>query len=282
MRAVSAMRIDVRQGLVSVLPTLGMALLLFASIDGLLVFRYIELAEMGKEVTAPSLGDCLVAIVAGSRPPEVASLDRVRLPVGWIAVVALGLYLTLTYPRASLSGFGSQLLVAGQSRRGWWLAKCVWVLLCDASLALIALAVAAVVCAAAGGEFSLSLQPGLPSLLGLSSREFLVTFGSAVPYLAQAVLALFAVSMAQLALTLFLGPTMSYLTLVVLLVASTLWSGLPFVGDLLMWSRSEAAVPGGIGVVTGCAAACLIGAASMIVGGVRFSRMDIVDKEQAQ
>lgn len=264
------------------LPVLALALVLFMGVDAFLWLRCARFIDMGKEALNPSFGDCFAALFSGSLDMATLDVSRMGPPMGWIAITGLFLYAPLAYPYSNLMGFGKQLLVRGQSRWCWWLGKCLWVVGCVAVTFVVALVAALVVSAAAGGEPTLAVQANLPNLLSLNSREFLEAGKPVGPFMAQVATCLTALCLVQLALSLALRPLISYLLVMGIVVLSAFFSGFPFVGELCMWARVGLAVPSGVEPAMGIAASLTLAVVAVAVGGLHFSKMDIMDKELNQ
>lgn len=270
---------DLRESLRGLLPVFALALVLFAGIDAVLWFKSVEFVRIGKEATSPSFGDCFAALFGGSLDMTVLGMDRVRLPMGWVAVMGLILYAPLSYPYSNLMGFGKQLLVQGRSRWSWWLGKCLWVLACVAAVLALAIVVSLAMGLAAGGGAALATQPNLPGLLSLSAREFFEVGEPIGPFIVQVAVCLSALCLVQLALSLVLRPLPSYVLLLGFVTLSSFYSGAPFMGELCMWTRTALAVPDGVSPLMGITVSAAVGAVAVVAGGVYFSKMDIMDKE---
>lgn len=273
------LKADLRESGRALLPVLLFAFVLFASIDVMLWLKSARFIQMGKEATAPTFGDCFAALFGGSLDSTLNDGERVSLPMSWVAVMATALYVPLSYPYSNLMGFGKQLLVQSQSRWQWWISKCLWVALCAAAVVLTALLAAFLLSFAAGGEPKLGVQRGLPGLLGLNGRAFLTEMKSVAPFVAQVGACLLAMCLAQLTLSLVLRPLPAFIFVMGSTSLSLFYSGFPFVGELCMWARSSLAVPTGVNPLAAILVSFALAVASVVLGGLYFSKMDILDKE---
>lgn len=77
---------------------------------------------------SPSLGELIISLYGGMDFYYPDSGMPFSMPVEWMFVVLLVLFLSLDYPLSDLSSTGQNALVMSSSRTAWWLAKCFWVL----------------------------------------------------------------------------------------------------------------------------------------------------------
>lgn len=273
------LRADVRESARVLAPVVLIAFVLFIGIDAVLWLKCVRFIQMGKDATAPTFGDCFAALYGGALNSALNDNERISLPMSWVAVMAVVLYAPLSYPYSNLMGFGKQLIVQGNSRWQWWVAKCLWVALCTGAMALIALLSAFLVSSLAGGELTLRVQDNLPGLLGLNGRAFLEETAPIGSFVVQVEMCLLSLCLAQLALSLVLRPLPAFVLVIGMVSLSIFYSGFPFVGELCMWARTSLAVPVSVNPLVGIGTSAVLAAASVALGGLYFSKMDILDKE---
>lgn len=88
-----------------------------------------------------------------------------------------------------------------------------------------------------------------------------------------------AICLLQLELSLALGPTLAFASTSVILLASAYLFHPLLPGEYLMIARLDLSIPNGVGMAGGVAYALAMAAASVLAGGLHFSRMDCIDKE---
>jgi len=96
--------------------------------------------------------DYLVKIYEGG--PELQKLDRriaFYIPKEWLIVQFLFFVYICKYPRRDLEQRGIQIILRSQSKTGWWIGKCVW-LLVNAVLYYVLLYLAMIVSSLVGGS----------------------------------------------------------------------------------------------------------------------------------
>lgn len=224
-----------------------------------------------------TFGEAIVAAMGGMSVFDPDHEVAFRFPAGWMLMLMLVAYIPLSYPYRDLMGYGREVLVASGSRWSWWLSKCLWVTL----VALLGCALLVVACAIVsllwGGEPSLLVPDGFLECAGLGSelagpydlRPFVLVFP----------LMVVAVCLLQLALSLALGPTLAFASTSVVLLASAYLFHPLLPGEYLMIARLDLSIPNGMSLRSGAIYALVIAAASVLVGGLHFSRMDCIDKE---
>lgn len=83
------------------------------------------------------------------RPDE---MTRFVFPVTWMLTCLPMLFATLAYPLRDMRDFSCNVPLCAGSRRAWWLAKCLWVVVCAFSFAIAGAAGAAAGCVLCGGD----------------------------------------------------------------------------------------------------------------------------------
>lgn len=221
--------------------------------------------------------------VQGSWMDYMLSLFRGAEPTLWLLVTSGCLFINLDYLMKDLTNAGLQIIIRSKNRIYWYLSKCVW----NLGSCIIYFLAAGVTCAifalATGGKLSAQNTPELSVVLfGLDvSEELMLTPICAVlaawvlPFLT-----IFALSMLQMTLCLFIKPVISFIICFCQLSLS-IWLDSAFVlGNGAITSRSGFAVENGISPTVSAVVALVVIITSTIVGCVRFQHTDILSLEE--
>ena len=278
-------RYDLRYGILE-----GWRKLLLAAALGGFVFInfYFDLVGLSMYFTGepwsfskldPSLGDVIVLeLGANFGRTGGGPTSSFVFPTLWYLSVLLPCYMTLTLASDDLSAGGVQIMSRLRGRGRWWLSKCA---LCTALVVLYYAALYAflwLVCAAFG--FGTSIVPDE----AIFSTYFGAVFVAAettptalfAALIVQPILVTVALSLLQMAMTLFVKPIYAFIAVAAYLAASTLGFSPALLGNFAMPVRSSA-----IGVynfdflscLTICAALSLI---AVLIGRWRIAKTDIL------
>lgn len=269
--------VDLAEGFRSLWQWYMGAVVLFAVVSSSLVLQALAL---GMPLTGLSIGDFLLYYFAGTSQFFAFGGDPFRLPAIWAFVCLFALYLVLWYPYRDLLGFGRAAVVVGGSRWRWWLVKCVWVVVAIAVFCLCAFVVAVASSLLVGGYLALSISEEMPFLLGLRESQLAEPPYLMGPSIAVVAASLIALALFQLFLSLVVGPVASFACLISILFLSAFYFNPLLIGNSMMLARSDCLMEGGVSFFTGIGIAASLAGASIAVGGLLFSRMDITDKER--
>lgn len=268
---------DVREGLRATAVSLAALALVAAAVVGAF---WLKAASYGTDWMSFTLGDNLVGVLAGMKLLDLSALNsRFVLPVSWVLVVLLIAAVPLGYPYRNIMGFGRSVLVAGGSRLSWWLSKCVWVVLCVCFAYAVVVVVAAAMTMCAGGELTFDADAFALGVLDIDVRELRELPRSVLPFLAVVPVAASSLCVLQLALSLAIRPVMSFAATIALVVASIFFPLPVLAGNYLMAARAACLFSNGSDVGLGVALCLAVAACAIVVGGIAFCRMDIIDKE---
>lgn len=227
--------------------------------------------------------DYLLYIFQGKEPiTELQPNEAVILPMFWLMVVGGCLFLNLDYLLSDLTNEGTQVIVRGSTRAGWYLSKCVWNL-CSCALYLCAAgAMTLLFTVLFGGSVTLKNTPALScELLMTPGREVALTpwqgalLGIAAPYFTLA-----ALSMLEMTLCLFVKPVFSFLACMAILVMAV-YANTPFVlGNGAMAVRSQFASPEGMNSLLTIVVALAVILLCAVLGALKFRRTDILGLEE--
>lgn len=228
-----------------------------------------------------SVDDVLASIFGGMMVYDFSANMPFQLPIAWLLMMALVLFLPLSYPLRDLSGFGLQVLVASRDRLVWWISKCIWLGLYSVLVWILALAISLAVSFITSGSVETGVSQDAAALLSFDTWDFVTVPRSSglVPFTASACMMTWALCVAQLALSLWIRPVLSFAVLAATMFASAFFFNPLLPGQYLMAGRSSLLIKSGVDPLMGLALAAIIGTVSCLVGAFHFSRMDLVGKE---
>lgn len=226
-----------------------------------------------------TMGDCLASIWMG-QPPIQPDGENIVLPIIWMLSIIGTLYFNLDYLINDLTQFGQQIVFRIDRRKWWFLSKSLWCFAVCTLYFLVCLGCALVAELLVGGEITLRNTP-----------EFLLYYTGQMPppmtvlqclvlHTLLPWLAVTAFNMVEMTLCLFVKPVLSFLATVLLVALTVFWSSPFFFGNAAMVVRSGMLQKDGLSPVAlalSCVAVILV---CIVVGCVRFERMDILDMEK--
>lgn len=235
-------------------------------------------AALALPLSSPTLGDCLINLVAGIDRYAFDGGYPFSLPVSWLLVFLLVAYITLNYPYRDLMGSGKLLLIEAGSRWTWWLSKCVWVVLSVLVFFAVCAAAVLVWVAANGGNFTLEVSAAAPRALGFAVDPLeLHTWHVDGLFFVSVLLVTIAVCLVQMLLSLVVKPVFSFICTIALLFFSSYFETEFLPGSFLMAARSSCFQDGGMQAQVGVAIGLGVIVFTVIVGGLIFKNMDIVE-----
>lgn len=277
---------DLRVGLASMgwvlIGIFALGLFSAAELDGIL--RVLKGADLLAAPGVRTFGGYLAYALAGARPitfEVVATRGELpSLPMGWLLVVLLIAYVTLAFPRCSIEGSGQLLVLKAGGRWCWWLAKCLWVVACVLLGWLSFLVGLSLWTCLARADLSLSVSTvvGDVAFGGGVALDGPASVGSLMAALVPVSAGL---SLLQLAVCLVLGSTAGFATTVSLLFASALADAPWLAGGYLMAVRSAGIATGGLSLSGALVCSILHAALGAGVGGMLFSRSDLIRRRRA-
>ena len=229
----------------------------------------------------PSFGDTVFFVFAGMSEYVPDPHQSFSFPLIWMLLYLVLFWMTLEYAHNDLTKTGQQFLIRTNGRMLWWLSKCVWnfcaVLLFFAVIWLTLF----VLCLLSGSPISLTLHAPLLEFTvpaAVSGPGYVAPLLFSVFCLAP--LVLFALSMLQMALTLWLKPIGSFLVSVVILVASAYKLSPLLLGNYAMPVRNVLYNGTGVTNAAGVLLSAAVIAAAVLFGAVRFRKYDVLPIEE--
>ena len=244
-----------------------------------LVLRIYELIHPDFFNVPVTTADYFFAMVGGCGQME--ALDGApsffSIPTSWSVFVLWLLFVSLYYPFAELRGIGKQLMVLSGSRWNWWFSKCVWVSINTIINFLLAFLASTACALLLGAKFSMQANYYVASELQMHMQHLTSSttwdMGTSFLFLC---FALIAFALVQLALSVVIRPIFSYLAISAYLFAGIYIQSPWFLGNYLMAARYRLFIDTGVSVGQGFLILIWLLALCVLLGGICFSRMDIL------
>lgn len=229
----------------------------------------------------PTLGDYFFYIFCGVI--FYANEELRVLPQIWLLFQIYLLFLVCSYPSSCLKREGQQSLIRAKSRTFWWGEKCAWLVCAVLFYYTVMFASVSVFCAWRGIPFTLQVSDDISRFyygiekMGalLPPAEFRFLLFGMLPFISVVM------GLLQQTISLLSRPQVGLTVLVAYLFASIREDSPFFLGNFAMLLRYRAI--GGlegiypqVGLMIG---GVMIGL-SMLIGAVKFLRMDILEKEK--
>lgn len=252
---------------------------MYLRVGELATYDSLSLSDEFKQMGPWTLGDVLAYLFMGMGVWDSKEGIAFHFPVAWMMLLGTNLFLTLRYPYRDLHGMGMYMLVRGGSRWKWWLSKCVWVVAVSLTLPVLALLASFAWSVCVGAEQSFSLSDSVCALLQQEPSVRLEHPKSIAHFFIASIVVIASLSLLQLALSLLARPIMSFACCFSLLFMSAAIASPYLAGNYLMSMRSTCLMTAGMRPFFGILIAGMLALAAVVLGGLVFSRMDIVGKE---
>lgn len=223
-------------------------------------------------------GDLLFYIFGGMEEYIMDPGNQFHYPELWILVTLFISYRVLYYPYNDLMGFGKQILVYSGSRTSWWFAKCCWCVIGTVFYFALFWGVGFIFCFLAKVNISLEISDYLYQYNGIFMAEGLPHRIDIQLFLLP-LLVMTAMNLAQLFLSLLLGPLYSFAVTVTVFVASCYYMNPLLIGNYAMARRSGILIEGGMSASQGVGLTALISLTAVAGGLIVFRHYDILNKE---
>ncbi len=256
-------------------------ILLFAAMCAYFL-QSVSSAEINDQIhSRPDFADYLIDVFRGMRiyHPGGESVEF-QAPAAWLMLHSYLAYLVSDYPFRDLCGFGQQVLLRSKLRGQWWYCKCVWVSGSVVLCYLLGYLTLLLFSLCTGG---ISLVPHRAINLSVSQVDSskltpgcILAVGILLPVLTSIALSLF-----QTFLSFYSNPVFGYSVIIGILVVSAFQCSPLLPGNYLMLLRSVCVTPQGVTVEDGILADLCFIVFSVLAGAGRFSRYDILKKQNA-
>ena len=246
------------------------------------VTEYINPDIITQNVT---FGDYLLHIFAGNSISNFQTLDIINgsisfeMPSLWFFLMIWLLYITLQYPYRDLCGFGKHIIIQTERRHYWWFSKCIWAVLSVLFYFLLAFAAILIFSSITGGTPVIDIADFSPYDY-VSDIDFIQSPPfNMLPSLAITILVSIALVLAELVLSLIIGPKYSYILLAGGVIASS-YSTNPFLlSNYAMAIRNVSFVKNGLNFSSGTILSIAIILICVIAGYFMFKNLDILSGE---
>ena len=218
-------------------------------------------------------GDYIMNCFKGIGPP--LDMEGFEFPIQWFLVMGGGLFLNLDYPLNDLTRAGQQVIIRAMSKKSWYFSKCAWNLLSCAVYILLGMGMAFLFALFSGGGLVLTNTHAVTeSALLIPGAGQLGMWSFLLVAVILPCLTITAFSMLQMTLCLVMKPILGALVCICLQIISLFVDSPLFIGNGAMVARSGVLIQGCQDPMLGILACLTVIGISMVVGVVRFQRMD--------
>ncbi len=260
------------------------ALLCFIALCSFYLTASEEMMQLSKAGMGPSwnsdnfsLFDVLIYAAFGMGKYTPSPDNPFMLPIRWLTMQVLVAVIVGYYPVDDLAGYAPQVFVRMRGIWSWWLSKCSWIVSSVVAFYLLGLVVFACFAFAFGSPFAPSASDSPSALVnGLSVINISPSMFIAALLIAPTLS--IALSLAQVALSLLIGPFMSFMALMTFYALSIYFSTPLLIGDYSMIARIDLVMPGGISVEAALAICIIVAITATAAGGFILNRRDLLAK----
>lgn len=276
-RFLICLKLDVSEGMRVIWSRLALAiplaLLSYASL------RIIAASNPSYDGFIPTSGESILTLIAGMQAYVPRDGQLFTPPITWLLLLMLMEYVVLTYPYGNLMGYGRYELLALGSRWSWWLSKCAWCCLAALAFVVLSCGTAFVVPLVLGSPISFDVTPASFDILNFDLASIPTGPYNFTPIILEFLTVSMGISLLELLASLVFRPIWAYVAMAALLMASAFLTTPLLLGNYLMAARSSTFVLGGLEPLVGIVIGCALTVVATVIGGLIFSRMDILNKE---
>lgn len=244
---------------------------------------FIKMSDI--EITVP---DYLFYLFFGMEEYVPSPGNKFRFPALWVAVILYVSYITLYYPYKDLNGYGKNILLNTQSKKTWYLSKCMWVTVSTITYFLIGLVVLSLFAIISGAEITADVSSKVViKFIPFITTEQNLFYNDAMYYKVTILHFVLPViicvmnNLLQLFLSLFIKPFFSFIFTVSYTIASAYYLKSFMLGNYAMIARSNIFIDNGVNFTDGLIISLGVILVVIISGTVLFSKQDILNKEGA-
>lgn len=244
---------------------------------------FIKMSDI--EITVP---DYLFYLFFGMEEYVPSPGNKFRFPALWVAVILYVSYITLYYPYKDLNGYGKNILLNTQSKKTWYLSKCMWVTVSTITYFLIGLVVLSLLAIISGAEITADVSSKVViKFVPFITTEQNLFYNDAIYYKVTILHFVLPVvicvmnNLLQLFLSLFIKPFFSFIFTVSYTIASAYYLKSFMLGNYAMIARSNIFIDNGVNFTDGLLISLGVILIVIISGTVLFSKQDILNKEDA-
>ena len=228
-----------------------------------------------------SLGDCLMYMFKGIREFQPLTDKEFIVPVVYLTINIIIAIFISGHAVKDLRGYGMSRLMRYGSRRRWWQSACAWNILCVLKYYACFYAGAAIMCAVHYRDLD-SASPVMihediiNSMFSGEAEGTIHTGLLLLMIVLLPVLTTMAMSLFQMALELYVFPSVSFICVLSVYIMSVFYMK-PFMpGNYMMVYRMNQINPDGVGLMTGVLLDIAIIIVSIVVGYVGLKKRDII------
>ena len=244
---------------------------------------FIKMSDI--EITVP---DYLVYLFFGMEEYVPSPGNKFRFPALWVAVIIYVSYITLYYPYKDLNGYGKNILLNTQSKKTWYLSKCMWVTVSTIIYFLIGFIVLSLFAIISGAEITADVSSKvIIKFIPFITTEQNLFYNDAIYYKVTILHFVLPViicvmnNLLQLFLSLFIKPFFSFIFTVSYTIASAYYLKSFMLGNYAMIARSNIFIDNGVNFTDGLIISLGVILVVIISGTILFSKQDILNKEGA-
>ena len=244
---------------------------------------FIKMSDI--KITVP---DYLFYLFFGMEEYVPSPGNKFRFPALWVAVILYVSYITLYYPYKDLNGYGKNILLNTQSKKTWYLSKCMWVTVSTITYFLIGLVVLSLFAIISGAEITADVSSKVViKFIPFITTEQNLFYNDAIYYKVTILHFVLPViicvmnNLLQLFLSLFIKPFFSFIFTVSYTIASAYYLKSFMLGNYAMIARSNIFIDNGVNFTDGLLISLGVSLIVIISGTVLFSKQDILNKEDA-
>ncbi len=244
---------------------------------------FIKMSDI--EITVP---DYLFYLFFGMEEYVPSPGNKFRFPALWVAVILYVSYITLYYPYKDLKGYGKNILLNTQSKKTWYLSKCMWVTVSTIIYFVIGFVVLSLFAIISGAEITADVSSNaVIKLIPFITTEQNLFYNDAIYYKVTLLHFILPVvicvmnNLFQLFLSLFIKPFFSFIFTVSYTIASAYYLKSFMLGNYAMIARSNIFINNGVDFAKGLIISLCVILVVIISGTVLFSKQDILNKEGA-
>ncbi|MGL4731781.1 MAG: DUF2705 family protein [Clostridium sp.] len=227
----------------------------------------------------PNFSDYVIEMYKGREALNTENeLESLKIPSSWMLINIFLSFIIGYYPLLDLKKYGTQILLRSKKRHQWFLSKCIWII----GNVIIYYAIGYIV------MIIFSLFNGGVSLIPTSKININISQVNTTNFEIKTVLILgmvlpivtsISLSIFQMTLALFTTSIFSNITIISILIVSVYYCSFLLSGNYLMILRNSEIALNGVNTSYGLIVGSIIIILSIIIGTLRFNRIDILEKK---
>lgn len=232
---------------------------------------------LNKENQLASITDIWFNLFMGMGEYNPSNGTPFQIPFLWLIIQTVVGFFIINYPSQNLYKYGIQVLTRSQSRKTWWISKCIWNICTVVSVYLIAFLCIFIVLAV-NGQMDFIFNQDINNLYNSLDIDIANSIFTYFTIYAMPIITSITVSLIQMLLSFVLTPIYSFILVIAYSIISAYYCSYFFIGNFSMLLRNTLFGIGSIdtfGCVTICASIIVI---TIIIGLLYFNRLDIIKK----